>query len=117
MGVENATDGARPDHTGSDPAVDTDGSPERVVPETAVPEGETPAATCPYCDRPFPESALRDLHVGQRHPERCTGAERAAYEDARDAEDDTLFMYHLRVIGALGVTYAVLVLVYMIVLA
>lgn len=112
MGTENVTGGAQPTHARSDPAVDTDEPPE-----TVVPAGEPPAAVCPYCDRPFPESALRDLHVGQTHPERCTGAERAAYEDARDAEDDTLFMYHLRVISALGVTYAVLVLVYMVVLA
>lgn len=112
MGVETVTDRERADTAGSDVATEAP-----TPPETVVPEDETPAAVCPYCERPFPETDLRDLHVGRVHADRCTGAEEAAFETARDAEDDTLFMYHLRVIGALGVTYAVLVLVYMVVLA
>jgi hypothetical protein len=85
--------------------------------ETVVPPGETPAAECPYCGRPFRDETLCPLLVGGRHGDRCTPAEHAAYEAARDDEGDELFMYHMRVIGALGVGYALLVLVYMVVLA
>jgi hypothetical protein len=85
-------------------------------PETAVPS-DADAERCPYCDQPFPEARRLALHVGERHAGVHTDAERAAYESARDEEGDELFMYHLRVIAALGVLYAVLVLVYMIVLA
>ncbi len=75
------------------------------------------ADRCPYCDHPFRDATRLALHVGERHGDACTDAERTAYESARDEEGDELFMYHLRVIAALGVLYAVLVLVYMIVLA
>ncbi|WP_276257326.1 DUF7410 domain-containing protein [Haloglomus litoreum] len=85
-------------------------------PETTVPPGEEPAV-CPYCDRPFRRGEGLALHVGERHAEVQSEAERAAFESAREAEGDELFMYHLRVIAALGVLYAVLVLLYMIVLA
>ena len=85
-------------------------------PETAVPADEEPV-TCPYCGQPFRESATRALHVGEQHADAHSPAEGEAYESAREAESDELFMYHLRVIAALGVLYAVLVLLYMIVLA
>lgn len=86
-------------------------------PPTEVPPGETPAAVCPYCDRPFADGGLQALHVGERHDDVWSEAEQAAYESAREDESDELFFYHLRVIAALAVVYALLVLVYMIVLA
>jgi len=94
----------------------SDASDGRVRPETRVPDGETPAATCPYCDRPFSERRLRNLHVGSAHDD-ITDDEGAAYEAARDDEGDDLFVYHLMVIGALVAVYAALVILYMIVLA
>jgi hypothetical protein len=86
------------------------------APETAVRANETVAATCPYCDRPFASSSARDLHVGEVHDGPCDPDEQEAYERARAAERDDLFYYHLRVVVALGVLYAVTVLVYMIAL-
>ncbi|WP_058827818.1 hypothetical protein [Haloferax sp. Q22] len=80
-----------------------------VVPETAVAAGETAAATCPYCDRPFRRERLRDLHVGDAH-EGLDDAETAAYEAAVEAEDEDLFVYHLKVAGALGVVFTALFL-------
>lgn len=104
-------------------ASDEDGASDRhrarrpVLPvETVVREGEAVAAACPYCDQPFPDERGRDLHVGEAHASECTDAERAGYEAARDAEEDELFYFHLRVVGALGVLYAFLVLVYMVAL-
>jgi len=82
-------------------------------PETELPDGETPAARCPYCDRPFDGKRARDLHVGERHADEATGVELDAHEEAREAERDDLFMYHVKVVVALGVLYSVLVLVYM----
>lgn len=84
-------------------------------PETVVPPGEDPVV-CPRCGRPFTTGRARDLHLGEDHDD-LDQAEAAAYEAARDAEGDELFLYHLKVIGALGVFYAVFVLVYMVVLS
>jgi hypothetical protein len=95
---------------------DTQPESDHQPPETTVP-ADSDADRCPYCDQPFPEGSRLALHVGERHGDACTDAEWTAYESARDEEGDELFMYHLRVIAALGVLYAVLVLVYMIVLA
>lgn len=86
-------------------------------PETSVPAGEQPDSCCPYCGRPFTTEQLCALHVGEVHPERCTNAEREAYERARQDEDDELFLFHFKVVGALGVTYALFVLAYMVVLS
>jgi hypothetical protein len=98
----------RPKETSDDPGADP--------PETTVPPDEDPEV-CPYCDRAFRAADTLALHVGERHADVQSEAERAAHESAREAEGDDLFMYHLRVIAALGVLYAVLVLLYMIVLA
>lgn len=88
----------------------------------ATPTPETRAdgkyvTRCPYCTRPFPSDHLRALHVGDVHPDACTDAELADTEAAREEEVEELFLFHLRVIGAIGLLYAVLVLVYMVVLA
>jgi len=67
--------------------------------------GETPAERCPYCERPFRTERLYALHLGERHPEQCTEAQAAAYEDAREAEGDELFIYHLKVTAALVILF------------
>ena len=82
--------------------------PRPLAPETSVPPGETPAAVCPYCERPFRTARRRALHVGEAHPE-CDPGERAAYEAAREAEADELFVFHLKVLFALGAAYAAFV--------
>jgi hypothetical protein len=92
----------------------TDTDPIR--PATAVPDGESPAARCPYCERPFASERLRAIHVGETHADRATDAERTTYESARDEEGDSLFVYHLKIIGALVALYAILVVLYMVVL-
>jgi hypothetical protein len=88
-----------------------------VHPETRVADDETPAARCPYCDRPFTDERLRDIHVGDAHSEACTDEERAAADAATEDEGDDLFVYHLQVIAALVGVYAAMVLLYMVVLA
>lgn len=84
------------------------------APETR-PDGEY-VTRCPYCERPFPSDHLRALHVGDAHSDVCTDAELADYEAATDEETDELFLFHLRVIAAIGLLYAAFVLVYMVVL-
>lgn len=76
---------------------------DRPQPETFVPPGETPAA-CPYCGRPFRSVRRRELHVCEAHD--CTAEERDAYEAARAQEADDLFLFHLKVVFALGAVYA-----------
>lgn len=85
-----------------------------VSPDTSVPPGESPPARCPHCDRPFRTERARALHVGERHPDDCTGADAEAYEDAREAEEEELFSFHMKVIVAIGIIHAVIVLLYMI---
>lgn len=82
----------------------------RVVPETAVPDGETPEATCPYCDRPFRRERYQVLHVVEAHADRATAGEHEAYDAVLDEESDDLFIYHLKVLFALGALYAAFVI-------
>jgi hypothetical protein len=81
----------------------------QIHPETALEPDETPVSTCPYCDRPFRTDRLRVLHVGEAHADEWTAADRAAYEAACEEEDDDLFLYHLKVVAALGSVYAAFV--------
>ena len=71
-------------------------------------------ALCPRCGRPFRREQYRDLHLGEHDLESLSSLERAAYEAARDAEDDDLFLFHLKIVGALAILYAMLVLAYMV---
>ncbi len=90
---------------------------DSVTPTTLVPADADVAARCPYCERPFVEERLRDLHVGETHRERCTDTERETYEQAREAERDDLFTYHIYVVIALGLIYALMVLGLMVLLS
>ena len=84
-------------------------------PDWEVPPEEA-SVRCPRCDRPFLAEQYRDLHLGFAHDvESLTDLERTAYEAALDAEDDDLFVFHLKIVAALSVLYTVLVLAYMVV--
>jgi uncharacterized C2H2 Zn-finger protein len=97
-------------------AVESPKSPEiPESPETSevrVPDGETPAR-CPYCARPFRTERLRALHLGDVHAADCTDDQRRDYEDAKEAEREDLFLFHLKVVAALVAMYAVFLLSYM----
>lgn len=60
---------------------------------------------CPYCDRPFPSDRHRTFHVGVRHPDECTEAERAAYDEECDDEEFELFTFHVKVVVIVLLTY------------
>lgn len=66
---------------------------------------------CPRCERPFRSERQRDLHLGESHDGLDDG-ERAAYEDAVEAESDDLFFFHMKVVVTLGVLYSSTVLLY-----
>jgi len=117
------TGDARADTTGSAEAPQAETAPEtttedwwRLTPEESrVPaDREGPVAECPYCGRPFEDSHARTLHVGEVHRAECTDAERAAYEEADEAEVDDLFVYHLKAVVAIGLTWAAFVILYMV---
>lgn len=80
--------------------------------EYDVPEGEEPAVRCPYCDRPFRAERYATFHVGVRHPEECTPAEREAYESARDDQETEVFTFHVKASVAVLVTYFTFVFLY-----
>lgn len=83
---------------------------------TRVPTDEEPTATCPYCARPFKRPHERDLHLGESHERTVTDTEREAYEHALSDESDELFLYHFKVVIALGIIYSATILVYMVAL-
>jgi hypothetical protein len=95
-----------------DPDPITDGGPDAswsgpdVRPATTVPPRETPAAVCAHCSRPFRTARQHALHVGETHDDDLTADERAAYDEAHEAEADELFVFHLKVFLALGAVYA-----------
>ncbi|PSP97594.1 hypothetical protein BRC94_09875 [Halobacteriales archaeon QS_5_70_17] len=75
------------------------GSGTRTDVPTDVPSGDA-SDRCPYCGRPLRSEHLLALHVGEAHPGH-TDREAAAYAEAREAEDEELFVYHMKVIGAI----------------
>lgn len=89
---------------------------QSITPETDVPAGEEPAARCRHCDQPFRAEHYRDLHLGTAHEAALTEEEQEAYLEAVEEEDEELFVYHLKIVAAIAVTYAIFVVVYMVVL-
>lgn len=81
-------------------------------PEVHVPDDERPSR-CPYCGRPFQTERLRALHLGDVHDGDCTDDQQLAYEDAREAEREDLFIFHLKVVAALVAVYAFFFLTYL----
>ncbi|HKJ58196.1 MAG TPA: DNA-binding protein [Halobacteriales archaeon] len=80
-------------------------SESRLIPPDAfdLPAGEEPAARCPYCERPFRAERSRDLHVGEAHLAGASEVEVDRYEAAREAEEDDLFVFHLKIVAAIVV--------------
>ena len=91
----------------------SDAAAER-TPAFVVPRGETPEETCRLCGRPFTSERALALHLGERHEADLGEVEAAAFEQATALEDDELFVYHAKVVGALGAIYSVTVILYMI---
>ena len=83
-------------------------------PDTEISEDETPAAYCPLCDRPFDTEHALALHLGELHESDLDDEERADYEEARDEERDELWLFHAKVVAALGSIYAVTVILYLV---
>lgn len=70
------------------------------------------ARRCPHCGRPFRTDHLLELHRGEAHPDRLDDEERQAYEDARDEEDDQLFVFHLKALAVLTLVMFVFIYTY-----
>lgn len=87
---------------------------DQPMPETAPDDADH--AACPHCGRPFPEDHLLELHLGERHGEALSETDRGTYEEAREREAEELFLFHLKVIAAIGILYSIFVVVYMVVL-
>jgi hypothetical protein len=80
--------------------------------DVRVPDDEEPPH-CPHCQRPFRTEQLRALHVGEFHAADCTDDQREAYDEAREAEREELFVYHLKVVAGLVAVYAFFFLTYL----
>jgi hypothetical protein len=80
--------------------------------EMDVPPDETPSAHCPYCGRPFATERLCVLHLGDAHRGKWTEKESEEHEAAYSDESDELFIYHLKVIITLVLTFFVFAYTY-----
>lgn len=72
--------------------------------EFDVPDDETPTR-CPYCHRPFRSERYATFHVGRRHPDECTLAEREVFDEEREDEEHDLFTFHVKISVLVLVTY------------
>jgi len=95
-------------------STDTAGPDDRTASDTYVPDGAT-AYRCPYCDRPFRREEQRTLHIGLSHYDRMTEAEEAAFREVYSAEDETLGLYRLKLVGGLVLVYFGMLLLYAVV--
>ncbi|MFB6219804.1 MAG: DNA-binding protein [Halolamina sp.] len=85
-----------------------------INPETRINSNSEEAVECPHCGRPFTDDRPLALHVGETHRGTLDSAEEERYESAREAEDEDLFIFHLKMVVVLGILYAAVVLGYMI---
>jgi len=72
--------------------------------DTDVPPDAT-AHACERCGRPFADEEYLALHRGLDHPDDLSSAERAAFDDAREREEEELQRFRLLALGALVVLY------------
>lgn len=72
-------------------------------------------ARCPTCGTPFRTDHLLALHRGETHPETLDAAGREAYDEARDEEDEQLFIFHLKVVAAITLVMFIFIYTYSIV--
>ncbi|MCU4741555.1 hypothetical protein OB955_10805 [Halobacteria archaeon AArc-m2/3/4] len=99
-------------HTKTLPArTDTYGEQITTV-EYDIPDGETPAMRCPYCDRPFRTERLGTFHIGVRHADECTDAERERFDEERDDEEFDLFTFHAKAAVSVFLTYFMFTFLY-----
>ncbi|MFB6184006.1 MAG: C2H2-type zinc finger protein [Haloarculaceae archaeon] len=73
-------------------------------------EGEP--VTCRYCGRPFAREDYLALHRAKEHADALDADDRAAYEDAREAENDQLRTFRLLALGVLVLLYFGLLMTY-----
>jgi len=74
--------------------------------------GDGPPYRCGYCGRPFARERPLALHRGLDHAAGLTGAERAAFEEARETERADLRRFRLKALLALVVGYFGFVMAY-----
>jgi hypothetical protein len=100
---ESAASAAAPTHVGTGPGT-LDG-------EFDPPAGAD-AVECGYCGRPFADGELLALHRGHAHPDRLTDEERAAFEEAYEAETSEMRRFQLKAAGAVILLYFLLLMLY-----
>jgi len=83
---------------------------DTVTPDYTV-DDET-AERCPYCGRPLATEHLRTLHVGERHADAMTDAEREAYETASEEESENLFIFHIKVMAIITLVTFIFIYTY-----
>ncbi|WP_159667551.1 DUF7410 domain-containing protein [Halobaculum saliterrae] len=102
--LDGDDDSRRAGASASNDARDTGTDPYEVPPDAT-------AFACPRCGRPFARERHRDLHLGADHRD-LDDDERAAYEDAREAETDDLRRFRIVSLGTLVLLYFGFLLLY-----
>lgn len=75
-------------------------------------DADGPPFDCAYCARQFHRESYLALHHGQEHVDELTPAEHAAYETAREDEEEDLRLFRLQALAALVFIYFGFLLVY-----
>ncbi|MFB6083889.1 MAG: C2H2-type zinc finger protein [Halorientalis sp.] len=99
---------------------DTDSPTDRA--DTAGTDAEIPDAydlppdadpeVCGYCGAPFADDELLALHRGLDHADAIDAAERDAFEEVYEAEEERLRLFRLQALGALVLLYFGLLIAY-----
>lgn len=76
-----------------------------------VPE-DVDTYVCAYCEAPFADAEFRALHWGLAHREHLSETERAAFEDAYEAESDEIRLFRLKALIVLVSLYFGLLITY-----
>jgi hypothetical protein len=99
--------------TGSASSRDAAGTDSGAAPgPRSTAAGTDPPYDCSYCDRQFHRTAYLALHRGQAHGDELAGAEKRAYESAREDEEEELRLFRLQALAALVFIYFGFLLVY-----
>lgn len=69
-----------------------------------IPDDADPVR-CPYCNRPFRSKQLQALHLDETHPDEISERQAEEIATAQDTEADAMFVFHLKVIGALVLVF------------
>ena len=90
----------------------TAGNDRDPVPEEYDLPPDADPAVCGHCGAPFADAELLALHRGIDHAAALDAAERDAFDEAYESEQEQLRLFRLKALGALVLLYFGLLMTY-----